>query len=180
MAFNFESAETNSLLEIIINVVVQVYNSTFFSFIEFFLIIYTIVLFIDIVLLLSLKGVGSDIRKGMRGVDMPVVSKGKMEKKWNKVKARLKIENPSQYKVAIIEADSIVDNILNKIGHSGNNITERLEQLRPGQLDYQEELLEAHKVRNSIVHDENFVVDKELAEKTIGTYEKFLRYLEFM
>ncbi|HAV11135.1 MAG TPA: hypothetical protein DCX32_01145 [Candidatus Moranbacteria bacterium] len=180
MTFNFETAEGADLVSIASNIALQVYNSAAFDFVKFFLIIYTLVLLVDIVLLLIMKGIGADIRKGLRGMDIPVISKGKMEKKWEKVKARLETESVSQYKVAILEADAIVDDILSKIGHKGNNMTERLEQLKPGQLDYQEELLEAHQTRNKIVHDESFRVDKELAEETIGIYEKFLRYLEFM
>ncbi|HBP01344.1 MAG: hypothetical protein UY41_C0013G0025 [Candidatus Moranbacteria bacterium GW2011_GWE1_49_15] len=180
MTFNFETTESADLVQVATNIAMQVYNSTFFDFVKFFLIVYTLVLLADVVLLLMLKGIGSDIRKGLRGMDMPVVSKGKMEKRWEKVKDRLKTDSVSQYKVAILEADSIADEILGKIGHQGANMTERLEQLKPGQLDYQEELMGAHQIRNKIVHDESFVVDRKLAEETVGVYEKFLRYLEFM
>lgn len=180
MNFNFESAPATDLLTLTINFILQIYNSTFFDFIKFFLIVYTLVLFVDIVLLLVMKGIGSDIRKGLLGTDMPLVSKGKMQKRWDEVGERMRTGNVSQFKVAILEADSIVDDILSKIGYPGGNMTERLSQLRPGQLDYQEELLEAHQTRNKIVHDENFVIDERLAQETIDVYEKFLRYLEFM
>lgn len=180
MTFTFETAEANDLVGITANIITQFQNSIFFDLIKFFLIIYTLVLVADLVLILILKGVGSDIRKGLRGTDMPVISKSKMEKKWEKIKSRLKSESVSQYKVAILEADAIVDDILSRVGYRGNNITERLEQLDSNQLDYREEILEAHQTRNKIVHDESFVVDKKLAENTVAVYEKFLRYLEFM
>lgn len=181
MNFNFEKTEeTVSLTEILFNMALQIYNSTFFDFIKFFLAVYVLVLLADIILLFAMKGVGSDIRKGLRGMDMPIVSKSRMEKKWAKVKARLESNSVSQYKVAVLEADAVVDEMLLKIGYKGNNMSERLEQLGSGQLDYKDDLLEAHQIRNKIVHDENFVVDRELAETTIEVYEKFLRYLEFI
>lgn len=180
MTFNFETTETPTLMETSTAIMMQIYNSTFFDFVKIFLMVYVLVLVLDLILLLYFKGIGSDIRKGLTGMDIPVTSKGKMEKRWDKVKQRLKSGSVSQYKAAILEADAIVDEILEKIGHSGNNMAERLEQLKPGQLDYQEDLLEAHKIRNKIVHDESFAVNEELAERMVAVYEKFLRYLEFM
>ena len=180
MKFDFETVEYADLVSVATDLFLQAYNSSVFGFIKFFLIVYVLVLLVDIVLLLAMKGIGSDIRKGLRGMDIPVISKSKMENKWEKIKGRLETGSVSQYKVAIIEADAIVDDILSKIGYRGNNMAERLEQLRPGQLDYREELIFAHQTRNKIVHDENFVVDRKLAEDTVGVYEKLLRYLEFM
>jgi len=180
MTFNFETAQPTDLATVTTNMFVWIYNSALFDFVKFFLIVYTLVLVADLILILMLKGVGSDIRKGLRGMDMPVVSKSKMEKKWDKIKARLKSENVSQYKVAILEADSIVNDILSRVGYEGGNITEKLEKLNLGQLDYMEELLEAHQTRNGIIHNEDFSVDEDLAKKTVAVYEKFLRYLEFI
>lgn len=180
MDLNLKISDGGDFLALAANVFNQTTDSSLFLFIKIFLMVYTIVLVIDLFFLLYFKGIGSDVRKGLTGMDMPYVSKGKMEKKWDKVKERLKTGSVSQYKVAILEADSIVDDIIGRIGHGGGNMTEKLEQLKAGQLDYQEELLEVHQIRNKIVHDENFIVDRELAEKTVGVYEKFLRYLEFM
>ncbi|EKE16515.1 MAG: hypothetical protein ACD_11C00004G0013 [uncultured bacterium] len=156
------------------------YNSPFMSFVKFFLVIYSLVLIFDVILILMVKGLGGDIRKGLTGMDIPVVSKGKMQKKWDKVVSRMKTGSISQFKVAILEADMIVDDILGKIGYKGNNMTERLAQVNPNQLDYLEELQKAHEVRNKIVHEESFVLDETVAKETLETYEKFLRYLEFM
>lgn len=180
MTFNFEPSQSADFTAIPADIFLWVYNSTAFDFIKFFLIVYTLVLIANLIMMLILKGVGSDLRQGLRGMDMPLVSKSKMEKKWDKVKTRLKAENVSQYKVAILEADTIVDDILARIGFVGNNMTERLQQLKPGQFDYREELLEVHQIRNKIVHDENFIIDRKTAEETIAVYEKVLRYLEFM
>lgn len=166
--------------DIAVAIAVSFYNSPFMSFIKFFLVIYSLVLILDIILILALKGLGADIRKGLTGMDIPVISKGKMQKKWDKVKSRMETGSISQFKVAILEADMIVDDLLGKIGYKGNNMTERLEQVNPNQLDYLEELQKAHQVRNKIVHEESFVLDEATAKETLGTYEKFLRYLEFM
>lgn len=158
----------------------DIYDSPIINFIKVFLMVYTLVLFVDFVLLLVFKGIRSDMRKNLTGTEMPFITKGKMEKKWEGVMRRLQSGNVSQYKVAILEADSIVDEILGRIGHGGENMAERLEQMKTGQLDYQDELIAAHKVRNRIIHDESFLVDEDLAKKTVAIYERFLRYMEFL
>lgn len=156
-------------------------NSPVFFALKIFLIFYTLILIADLVLMLMLKGVGGEIRKGLRGMDIPLDSKSKMQKKWDKVLERLRSENMSQYKVAILEADEIADKILAGIGYKGANMSERLAQIRPEQLDnYTDELARVHQIRNRIVHEADFAVDRDLAEETIKIYERFLRYMEFL
>ncbi len=149
--------------------------------IKIFLMAYTIIVFINLVMLLMMRGVTANYRVTMRGSDIPLASKSKMQKRWDKVIARLGDGNESQYKVAIIEADAIADEILAGIGYKGANMGERLATIRPDQLDYMtDDLQRVHEVRNRIVHDETFKVDRDLAESTIKTFETFLRYLEFL
>ena len=157
------------------------YNSQFMFFVKIILGIYLAVILIDIVLLLILKGMPSQIRVGLRGMDVPLVSKNKMQKRWDKVKSRLDSGNVSQYKVAIIEADAIADEILGGIGYKGANMTEKLERVEPAHIDdHLEALKGAHQIRNRIVHEENFEIDERLAVAVVGVYENFLRYLEYL
>lgn len=165
---------------IFLDLVHRFYNSGFFLAIKIFLGIYTVVLFVDIVLLLLLRGVSGNIRTGIMGMDMPATPPSRMRKRWDKVLERLKSGDQSQYKVAIIEADSIADSILEGIGYPGANMTERLSQIKPSQLDDIERLRYAHSVRNKVVHEGGFVVDKALAEEVVGIYEDFLKYLFFL
>ncbi len=149
--------------------------------VKFFLMGYTIIVLADLVMLLMLRGVTSNYRVTMKGADIPLVSRNKMQKRWDKIMARLKENNESQFKVAIIEADAIADEILGGIGYKGANMGEKLANIRPEQIDYMtDDLQRAHEIRNRIVHDENFRVDQELAESTIKIFEIFLHYLEFL
>lgn len=168
--FGFASSATTSFLD-----------SGFFLALKIFLIAYVLLLIADLVMMLMLKGVGGDIRKGMRGMDIPTTSKTKMQRQWDKVKKRLESGDMSQYKVAIIEADAVADKLLEGIGYKGNNMAERLAQIKPEQLDYYtDELSQVHEIRNRIVHEEDFSVDKETAEGVVKVYERFLRYLEYL
>ena len=173
-------SETQPFLEVLYTGLIDFYHSPYMLAIKIFLGIYTLILFANIVMLLILRGLGGDIRLGLKGMNMPVTTINKMKKRWEKVVERMKSDNISQFKVAIIEADGIADEILAGIGYEGENMGERLMHLKPEQLDGLEDLRSAHKVRNRIVHDAAFEIDKKTAQEVIEVYENFLTYLEFL
>ena len=155
-------------------------NSAFFAFIKFLIGFYVIVLFVDLILLLIVRGLSGDLEKTIKGTTMPIASRKRMRKIWDKIEERIKTNSLAQYKVAILEADSLVDEILLKIGYQGDNMGERLENVDSKQIDEFDELKKAHQVRNKIIYDKNFVVNKEKAEKTIRPYRDFLENFEII
>lgn len=155
------------------------YASLTFAVIKLFLEIYVIVMFIDLVLLLKQRGLGGDLRDTLVGMNIPpelANKKNKLRAKWAKVKEKLKSENESDYKVAIIEADKIIDDLIAKMNYKGENMGERLDNITPGQIENIEDLRTAHETRNRIIHDENFVLTKVEAKKTFEYYEDFLKF----
>ena len=173
-------SQPDTATDMIMNGLVNFYHSPFVLTVKIFLGIYVAILIIDLILLLILRGMGGEIRTGLRGMNIPLASPSKMRKRWDKVLSRLESGDVSQYKVAVIEADSIADDMLKGIGYEGNTMSERLAHVKPHQLDGLEELLSAHQIRNRIVHEADFALDKKSAHETIKCYEDFLRYLEFM
>ncbi len=155
------------------------YASFTFSVIKIFLEIYAIVLIVNIILLLKQRGLGGDLRDTLLGMNIPpelVSRKGKLRAKWEKTRAKLKSKNESDYKVAIIEADNIIDDLIKRMGYAGENFGERLGNITPGQIENIEDLKKAHEIRNRIIHDERFVLTKEEAKKTLGYFEEFLKF----
>ena len=80
----------------------------------------------------------------------------------------------SEYKLAIIEADSILDEILKRMGYMGDSLGERLEKLTSASLPSLDEVKDAHKVRNNIVHDPDYKMTLDEARITIASFEKAL------
>lgn len=156
------------------------YHSPFFSVLKFLLAIYIAVLLVDIILIVILRGFGYDVRMALKGMDMPAVSQSKMKKKWEKIKARLEAENISQYKAAVLEADMLANKIFSDMRIPGKNLSERLENMKPNQIPNYEELKNAHQVRNKIIHEKKFLIEKEKAEEVLRVYEKLLRDLELI
>jgi hypothetical protein len=154
------------------------YNSTFFAVIKFFLAIYVIVLLVDIVLLLIHRGLGTDLSKTLYGAELPPAHKGQFMKKWKVIQERLKSGNEAQFKISILEADTIVNDVLDKAGLQGENMRERLDRAHEMQVENKDRLIWAHDVRNKIVQDESYSIDEKLTRDVIGVYEDFLRSWE--
>lgn len=81
--------------------------------------------------------------------------------------------NPSDWKLAIIEADIILDDTLKEKGYVGISLGERLKNISPNQLESLSDAWEAHKVRNRIAHDgSDFILTKRIAKETIVKYQR--------
>jgi hypothetical protein len=154
-------------------------GSPFFLTLKLILAIYITVLFADIIMLIILRGMG-DIRTSLRGANVPLTSPKKMRRRWRKIESRLETADQSQYKLAIIEADKMVDKIFISMGLKGDDMIERIKTLTPEQLEAEEDLEISHKTRNQIINDPSFAVDKGLAKTTLDIYEKFLTENELM
>lgn len=111
---------------------------------------------------------------------LAATSQSAMRKKWTKIKKRLESGNVSQYKVAILEADVMIDKVLSDMSYPGKNLTERLEKINPAQLPNYEELKNAHQIRNRVIHEAGFSVDRKEAEEIVAVYENLLKNLELL
>lgn len=82
-------------------------------------------------------------------------------------------DNPTDWKLAIIEADIILDEILKEAGYGGISLGERLKSISPSQLESLDDAWQAHKVRNQIAHGgADFILTQRLAQDTIKQYRR--------
>jgi len=102
----------------------------------------------------------------------------RMEKDWNRVKARMDTGLESEYKLAIIEADNMMDSVLKRMGYGGENLGERLGNLTSATLPNIEEIKEVHQIRNNIVRDPSYTVTLDDARKIMDAYEKGFQDLQ--
>ena len=102
----------------------------------------------------------------------------KVVKDWAKIAARLETGLESECKLAVIEADSMLNDILKRMGFGGETLGERLEKLTAATLPNLEQVLEAHKIRNNIVHDPDYRLTLDEAKRVLDVYEQALRDLQ--
>jgi len=85
-------------------------------------------------------------------------------------------DSPNDWRLAIIEADIILDDTLKSKGYIGNSLGERLKSISPNQLASIDDAWEAHKVRNRIAHDgADFVLTKRIVDDTLARYQNVFR-----
>lgn len=72
--------------------------------------------------------------------------------RWHYVITLVESPNESDWRVAILEADTMLDEILTEKGYAGETLGEKLELLRSGGLSTIQYAWDAHLVRNQIAH----------------------------
>jgi len=91
--------------------------------------------------------------------------------RWNDVVAHITSDNPAQWRVAILEADSMLDEMLRNIGYTGAGVGEMLKQVEQGDMINLDGAWEAHKIRNKIAHDGiHYGLTEAEAHQTINLY----------
>jgi len=103
------------------------------------------------------------------------VASNRIGRQWGKIKARLELPTEAEWKIAVIEADNLVDDLLRRMGYSGTTMGERLKTITPAQLASINAIWEAHKLRNKIVHEPDSRLLHRDARVAIQNFETFLR-----
>ncbi|MDO8574531.1 MAG: hypothetical protein Q7R86_02800 [bacterium] len=96
------------------------------------------------------------------------------KERWNKIVKQFNPESAESSKLAIIDADKLVDDALKQIGLEGEHMADRLEQLSEDEVRSLPGIWRAHRLRNSIVHTPGFEVSPKTAEKAVEAYKSFL------
>ncbi len=101
----------------------------------------------------------------------------KFLKQWKGVSAKLKTGNEQAYKLAVIEADALLEEALEKMKFKGETIRDRLNQIPKTILEDTKDIEQAHQIRDNIVHDPDYEVTLDQAKKVLFVYEKVLKQL---
>ncbi len=96
-----------------------------------------------------------------------------LNQKWKQVETHINSANPSDWRLAILEADIMLGDILTKMGYQGDSIGEQLKGVESSDFLTLQDAWEAHKVRNRIAHDgSDFALNDRDAKRIIGLYKK--------
>lgn len=99
--------------------------------------------------------------------------KGSKNARWEGIQIKGAENNPESWRLAIIEADILLDETLTNAGYVGQSIGDKLKTANPISFTTVQDAWEAHKVRNEIAHvGSDFVLTKKNAQDTILRYER--------
>jgi|SRR6185437_11461855 len=103
------------------------------------------------------------------------MSKTRAQAAWGVILQHFYRGSDSDLKVAIIEADKLLNEALREAGMMGTQIGDRLKKATDAQIPNLDDVWQAHKLRNQIAHESNFRLKRDLAERALGIYESALK-----
>jgi len=98
-----------------------------------------------------------------------------VNRRWKQIMKKIKTDSEKEYKLTIVEAEDFLINELEDAEYQGNNLEELALAAGKKMLPNLDNILEAHKVRNAIVHDVNYKLDIALAKRILKNYEKAIK-----
>lgn len=146
----------------------------FFGFLDFFL-------FIGILILVEKTGYWTDVIWD----DLKVFWLGEKEavkkkREWKDVQKLVESDRESDLKMAVIEADKILDSVLKEMRIEGENVFEKLKNLDPSIISNLSDLKKAHLFRNKLIHEGSFKPSRSELKAIISIYEQALRELGYL
>ncbi|MFA4975351.1 MAG: hypothetical protein WC577_01560 [Candidatus Paceibacterota bacterium] len=101
--------------------------------------------------------------------------------RWKKVLDYLFSTNENDWKLAIIEADSMLFDLLTKLKFKGENIGDKLKEANRDSFHSLSSAWEIHNIRNKIAHESSsFELSLHEAKRVISLYEQIFKEFDFI
>lgn len=101
--------------------------------------------------------------------------------KWKLVEEHINSNDANKWKLAILEADIILSELLESLNLPGEGVGEKLKSVEVGDFDHIEEAWEAHKIRNAIAHEgSDFLLTQREANRITKLYESVFKEFEII
>ncbi len=105
--------------------------------------------------------------------DVPVKNDPALAQRWSAIGQHINSDNPNDWKQAILDADTILDDILMNLGYKGESVGEKLKRAEPADFATINEAWEAHRARNDIAHRGlEFNLNHHEAKRIFQLYKK--------
>ena len=154
-----------------------IYNKNLLPLEIFAVIAFVVIIVITVVIIvkagwLSLRV--NRIRDVILKTDMP---KKNAQAAWAMSQKHFFAGDANDLKMAVVEADNILNDALRYAGVRGVNLGDRLKNVKRGQMPNLEDVWAAHKLRNEIAHGMNLSIKRDTAERALEAYETALKNL---
>jgi len=180
---NGQYRDSGYIYEMGLEPLLQFVNSSGFLAFKFIFVALTIFFIIHIVYLILKLGAVKEKKEFYRELwtrKAAPIKKDEFVARWAKIKERMAKMEEAEYKLAIIEADKLFDELLRRMMYKGKDMGERLQQITSEQLSNINAVWESHKARNMLSHDINYHINYSDAERIIQNYKDAFRELEIL
>ena len=109
------------------------------------------------------------------------IFESKSKKRWEKILDYLESSNMSDWKIAILEADIMLEEMVDRIGYPGESLGEKLKNVERSDFNTVDKAWEAHKIRNTIAHEgQSFTITLGEARRIIGLFEEVFQEFRYI
>jgi len=152
-------------------------QSNFLYYVKIISALASTILFIDIILLLN-RRIKTDWRISLYGTPYyPRIKKSLYVPRWEAIREKLEEKSIASGKVALVEADKLLDEALNLMGKVGQDTAEKLAAVKPGQMVGIDDVREVHKLSLAIREDPTYEAGWEEIRTALAAYERIFRGL---
>ena len=105
----------------------------------------------------------------------------KTQLRWNRITDQANSSNPESWRLAILESDIMLSELLDLQGYKGETIADKMKQVDRANFNTIDAAWEAHNVRNRVVH-EGMAHDLTAREtrRVVGLYERVFREFRYI
>lgn len=107
----------------------------------------------------------------------PILPKTEVVENWTHIRELANSSNTSDWNMAIIRADALLDDILRHLGYEGESMADRLKIVDSSQIRSLDEIWSAHRLRNMIAHNPIEQHTKESITYALNAYERGFKEL---
>lgn len=115
---------------------------------------------------------------GLAGAHISLKENYQTEKneRWEHVKNLSRSDNPSDWRLAILEADVMLEELLKSSGYHGESVGEMLKSVEKSDFLTIEDAWEAHRVRNRIAHDgASYLLNEREVRHNVSLFENVFK-----
>ncbi len=104
-----------------------------------------------------------------------------VQKRWERVQTHLHSDRESDWRLAVLEADVLLDEMVTHMGYHGDSLGEKLKAIEKSDFLSLDGVWEAHGVRNKIAHEgASFALTEREAKRILKLYEDAFKEFHYI
>ncbi len=109
----------------------------------------------------------------------PVNPAAEIQIGWRSIELLIQSQNPSDWNMAVLRADALLDDTLREAGYEGATMADRLKIVDSNQLPSLDRVWSSHRLRNAIAHNPTDQHTRETIVSAVNSYRQAFRDLGF-
>jgi hypothetical protein len=107
--------------------------------------------------------------------------RGAKNPKWQRVMGHIESSNPNDWRLAIMEADVMLEELAQTIGYRGETLGDKLKSVERSDFTNIDKAWEAHRIRNRIAHEgSDFQLTEREAKRAVELYRAVFEEFRFI